>query len=238
MINKYIKTGVLLLIIAVYSCGGGSDDPATGGGGPDPILPPDATTLISPLKNEACNQGNVISNTESRVDFEWNKSNNTNNYTIVLKNLATNVESETTTNALKVSLTLLRGVAYSWKIISKSTKTTTTATSETWNLFNAGAGVQNYAPFPAGLVSPVMGATTASNTVSLSWAGSDIDNDVDTYDVYLGTVTPPTQLQATVTSTNISDIALTANTIYYWKVVTKDKSGNNSQSPVFEFRTP
>jgi hypothetical protein len=238
MINQYLKVVLLLVTMTLFSCGGGGDDKGTGGGGgePDVIVPPTASTLISPIKNEECNQGNVISAAESTVTFEWNKSENTNSYTIVLKNLETNAEAETTTNALKVSITLLRGVAYSWKIISKGSKTTTTATSETWNLYNAGEGAQNYAPFPAGLVSPAMGST-ASTTVTLNWAGSDLDNDITSYDVYLDTANPPTLLKETTTNMTINSGALTANTVYYWKVVTKDGNGNNSQSPNFEFKT-
>lgn len=238
MIYKYLKTCSLLTLIILFNCGGsGGDDSPGGGGNPDAILPPEAAILISPLKNEECNQGNIISDTHSSVLFEWNKSSNTNSYTLVLKNLDSNTTEEKTTNSTKLSIDLLRGISYSWQIISKATKTTTTASSETWNLFNAGVGVENYAPFPAEAVSPAMGSLTDS-PVNIEWLGNDLDNDIASYDLYLDINTPPTQLQTEgITDTSVDNIALTADTVYYWMVVTQDEAGNTSKSPIFEFRT-
>ncbi len=234
MLRNKLYIGVLLISsIFVLNCGGsGGDD----GGGGDKILPPEASSLVSPANNEECNQGNVVSATESNVRFEWSKAANANSYTVVLKNLDTNSTEEFNSTTNITSIKLLRGVPYSWQVVSKSNKTTTTASSETWRFYNAGEGVSNYAPFPANLVSPAMGSTTTA-TVSLEWTGSDIDNDIEDYKVYLSTSTPPTDLQATTTDTSVSNITLTADSVYYWRVVTTDSQGNNSQSPIFEFRT-
>ncbi|TXE07041.1 hypothetical protein FUA26_12510 [Seonamhaeicola algicola] len=234
-LNKYIQSGILIIGLILFSCGGGSDD---GDGGPSGggILPPESTVLEFPLKDEACYEGTVISETESRITFEWSISANTNNYTVVLKNLGTDETSEHDTANNSISITVKRNTAYSWYVVSKSNKTTTTATSETWKFYNAGEGVENYAPFPAEVVAPAMGSEVAA-PVTLSWTGSDADNDIASYDVYLGTNNPPTTLQETTTNTSIENIALTANTVYYWKVITTDYSGSSSESQVFEFRT-
>ncbi|WP_299547328.1 hypothetical protein [Seonamhaeicola sp.] len=231
--SKYLKGSLLIILLALFSCsgGGGSDD-----GGETKILPPEAAVLVSPEKDEECNQGNVVSDTESRVTFRWNASANTNNYTHVLKNLDTDVTTEQSTATTSITLTIGRNVPYSWQVISKSNKTTTTATSETWKFYNAGEGVENYAPFPADLVEPAMGSEVPS-PVTLSWSGSDIDGDIASFDVYLGTANPPTTLHANTTNMSIADIALNADTVYYWRVITTDEGGSNSQSPVFEFRT-
>lgn len=240
ILNKYIKGGVLLVcILLLASCsgssGGGSDDDG-GVTPPDPILPPEAALLASPAKDEECNQGNIVSATQSRVTFQWNASANTNSYTHILKNLDTDVSTEQNTSSTSITLTIARNVPYSWHVVSKSNKTTTTATSETWKFYNAGEGVENYAPFPAELVAPAMGSTVPS-PVTLSWSGSDIDNDIASYDVYLDTANPPTTLHENTTNTSINNIALNADTVYYWRVVTTDESDSNSQSQVFEFRT-
>ncbi|GAA4230278.1 hypothetical protein GCM10022291_00020 [Postechiella marina] len=239
MILRHIKrTALVLTLIFIVSCGSSSnDDSNSNNGGDDKILPPEAATLVTPLKNEECNQGNILSKTESTVAFQWNKSSNTNNYTIIIKNLNTDTIQEKTTSSNSASFTLLRGVPYSWHVISKSNKTTKVATSETWNLFNAGEAEENYAPFPASIISPKMGSIT-SNPVNLEWLGSDLDNDIATYDIYLGTTNPPTELQKENTNTNTeNNISLTNDTVYYWIIVTKDEAGNTSKSPVFEFRT-
>lgn len=234
MIDRYIKILVLALTIALFNCSsGGGDDP---GPGPQPVDNPEAAILVLPLKDAECNQGNIISATESNVTFEWNASNFTTSYTLVLTNLDTDEVKEFSTSNTTITEALLRGTPYSWKIISKSTATTSTSTSETWKLYNAGDGVENYVPFPAELVSPPMGGLS-SVSASLKWVGSDVDNDIEEYDVYLGTNNPPTNLYETTTNTNIDNVSLTANTVYYWIVVTKDAHGNNSESPVFEFRT-
>ncbi|TYA65945.1 fibronectin type III domain-containing protein [Seonamhaeicola marinus] len=239
ILSKFLKGSFLVASLALLSCGGsggggGSDD--DGGTPPEEILPPEAAVLTSPAKDEECNQGNVVSDTKSRVTFDWNAAANTNSYTHVLKNLETDVETEQTTSSTSISLTIDRGVAYSWKIISKSNKTTTTATSEIWKFYNAGEGVENYAPFPAELVAPAMGSEVAS-PVTLSWTGSDVDNDIASYEVYLDTNETPTTVQETTTNTTIENIALSADTVYYWRVKTTDESGSSSLSPVFEFRT-
>ncbi len=234
ILSKYIKGSLLVVAFALFSCGG------SGGGGDDDgsgtILPPEAAVLTFPNKDEECNQGTILSSSESRVTFEWESSANTNSYTVVLKNLDTNEESETGVNSNLASITIKRNTAYSWHVISKSNKTTTIATSETWKFYNAGEGVENYAPFPADLVAPSMGAEVAS-PVTLSWSGSDVDNDITSYEVYLDTANPPTNVQETTSNTTIENIALDADTVYYWRVKTTDESGSNSLSPVFEFRT-
>ncbi len=230
-INKVL---FLVVAVAMFNCGG-SDSGGDNGGG-DKILPPEAASLVSPVNNEECNQGNSVSDTESNVRFEWNRAANATSYTVILKNLDTDGTEEFTSSANITTIKLLKGVPYSWQVVSKSNKTTTTASSETWRFYNAGEGVSNYAPFPADLVSPAMGSTTSA-TVSLEWTGSDIDNDIEDYKVYLSTSTPPTDLQATTTDTSLSNITLAADTVHYWRVVTTDTEGNNSQSPIFEFRT-
>ena len=229
--NTYLKIIAIVCTTFFISCGGGGDDDIT------PVAEsPEAAVLVFPIKNAECNEGIVTSTTESKVTFEWNASKNTSKYTVVLKNLTTNSVTETNSIGTQATITLKRGTSYSWQVISKSNETTKTATSETWNFYNAGNPVTNYTPFPAEVVSPKIGSLT-STEVTLKWTGSDLDNDITEYDVYLDTKTLPTTLIKTTTQNSIADISLNINTVYYWYVVTKDAHGNNSQSPIFEFRT-
>lgn len=231
--NKFINGIIVIFSLIIISCGGsGSEEPPT----PPEVKNPEKADLVLPLKNEECNQGNVISELLSRVKFEWNKSENTDTYTLVLKNLSTNETKETTTSSTTLTENISRGTQYSWKIISKSNSTSITASSETWNFFNAGEPVENYVPFPAEVVSPPMGGTT-DISVNLKWNGSDLDHDIDKYEVYLDENNPPTSLIGSTTNTTIEDVSLKTNTLYYWTVKTIDNHGNSSMSPVFEFRT-
>ena len=232
MIIKLKKIAVLTSVLSVMACGGGGDDIDE-----QPIVEsPEAAILISPLKNAECNQGNIVSETKSNVDFEWNASKNTSTYTVVLTNLDSNQATESSTSGTQLTMTLLRGVAYSWKVISKASGTSATATSETWKLFNAGLPVENYAPFPADAVSPTIGGISSSNA-SLEWVGSDADGDIESYDVYLSTTNPPSTLIQNTTSTKIDNLTLNVDEVYYWKIITKDSYGNSSESQIFDFRT-
>lgn len=102
-----------------------------------------------------------------------------------------------------------------------------------WSFYNEGVGIQNYAPFPAEVITPILGSIIFGTRTNLSWRGSDIAF----YDIYLGALNPSRQLKQNTTNTNIDSGTLLADTVYYWKVVTKDNNGGNSISPIFEFKT-
>jgi hypothetical protein len=227
---KYILS--IGFIITLLSCGGGGDDPEPD---PIPVLPPSSATLVFPANNEECNTGESMNTTQSKVNFNWNASANTNSYTVVLKNLLTSNEFSTNSTSNQVNIIISKSTPYKWWVISKSTETTKTAKSAEWKFYNSGDAVQTYAPFPAELVAPIMGSSTSDSTVTLEWSGSDVDNDVKEYEVYFGTVTPPTNKLDTTTSQNLENVAVSANT-YYWSVLTRDNEGNTSTSEVFQFK--
>ncbi len=229
--NIKIYILLVLTIASFYGCGGGGSDDTP------PIISPEAATLVFPLKDAECNQGEILSETESKVTFEWNASENTTRYTVSLNNLNTNTLETFDSTTTEVAITLQRGVPYSWKVISKTNGSTQVAQSETWNFYNAGPGVENYAPFPAELVSPPMGLTVSTDTIDLVWKGSDADNDINGYEVFIGTDNPPATLLNTLTDTSITDVQLQSNTVYYWQVVTMDQHGNSTKSSVFEFKS-
>ena len=243
MLRVNINPAIILLSsLTLFSCGGGGGGtetptpPTPPAPPPAPAPAPVAATLTSPANNEQCNEGQAVSDSLSRVTFEWSNADNADSYTMTLTNLDTNVatEHDSTTNSISVDIAL--DTAYSWSVESKSSSSTETATSAVWQFYNAGAGVTNYAPFPAELVTPVMGSTIASSD-ALEWNGSDLDGDIQDYKVYMSTTSPPTDLHTTTSSNSVTNLTLSAASIYYWRVVTTDAQGNESQSPIFEFRT-
>lgn len=69
-------------------------------------------------------------------------------------------------------------------------------------------------------------STGVSTNPKLSWAASDPDpGDTVTYDVYLGTSSPPPLISSNQTATNYFPIGLLGLTSYYWKVVARDNHG-------------
>jgi outer membrane lipoprotein-sorting protein len=229
-LSKYMY---LLAVLPFLSCGsGGGDDPE-----PEPNVPdPSAAALVFPANNEECNEGTILSEEESQLTFEWGASENTDSYTLKLKDLESGSESSTNTTSTELRLTIKRGNAYSWSVVSKANATTATAESDTWRFYNAGPAIENYAPFPAYDPSPAMGVAVNAGALTLGWEATDLDGEELGFAIYLGTATPPTTLLGE-TDTNSYTTTVNTNTVYYWRIVSTDTSGNSSQSEIFEFRT-
>ncbi|NNC35658.1 MAG: hypothetical protein HKO09_12340, partial [Croceitalea sp.] len=100
-----------------------------------------------------------------------------------------------------------------------------------------GPGIENYAPFPAEAVSPSRGANIATTTtVELAWSGSDVDDDIVSYEVFFGTDAATTNSIGVTAEEALPNVEVTSGIIYYWLVITTDSAGNTSTSEVFEFR--
>jgi hypothetical protein len=220
------KISIILIFLLTLGCS--KDNP----GNPNPI----ATSLIFPDNNQECNQGVDVSTTQSTVTFRWSATSNTDSYNVVLKNLNTQSTTSHSSTTNELAITIQKGIPYSWHVISKSSNVVETAQSAIWKFYNAGDPIESYVPFPADLVAPIMGSTlTGVTSQTLSWQGSDIDNDIVSYDVYFDTTSPPTTLEG-ITSTGSMNITVAAGNTYYWRIVTNDGEGNSSRSEIFEFR--
>ena len=73
----------------------------------------------------------------------------------------------------------------------------------------------------------------------LSWTGGDPDvGDTVTYDVYFGTINPPTTKVSTAQSgTSYNPGTMGYSTTYYWKIVASDTHGASTSSQVWSFTT-
>ncbi len=212
------------------SCGGGNDTPPPA---------PEAATLSSPSNNEACTTGTVLSATDSKISFTWVAGANADSYQLIVTNLLTQVQQSQASTTTSAELTLKRNTPYSWYVTSKSSKNPSTANSSTWKFYNAGLASSSYPPYPAEIVSPTLGqlVTPTAGKISLQWRGSDADNDILNYDVYLGTTTTPVLIKSQHSTTTLADVGVNSNSTYYWKVITRDAKGNTSDSGLFEFKT-
>lgn len=205
----------------------------------EPSKPPESAQLVFPEKNSECITGQEISAVTSEVEFRWQAASNTETYELRATNLNTNITQTITTESTAAKLPLRKGAPYSWIVTSKNTAVLETVSSEAWQFYNSGFE-STYAPFPAEILAPKMGATAfkdINNDIALSWSGADVDGDIDGFDVYFSTENPPEVLVfspgANETTTKV---AVEVNAIYYWKVITKDKEGNTSDSGIFQFR--
>lgn len=222
---------LLAIVVLFASCSKGKKEV--------PSPSPSAAVLVSPVNNEACITGVTVSATQSRVTFTWSAAANADSYVLTVTNLLSNNKQNLNSVLPSAELTLDLSTPYSWFVTSKSSKNTSTVNSPVWKFYNTGPGVSSFPPYPAELTSPSLGQTvTPSNgKITLTWKGSDADNDIANYDVYLGTSNTPALIKAQHLSSPLTEVAVIANTTYYWKVITRDAKGNTSDSGVFEFKT-
>ena len=228
------KLLLLILLVSLFSCSKKTPETVVDPPVVDPpvIESPVSAQLAFPEQNQVCNQGEVLSEVLSSVTFKWNKAAHAESYKLVIKNLESGLESVSASTTNEQVVTLNRKTPYSWNVISLSSKTSATAQSATWKFYNAGPGVTNYAPFPAELISPVLGTTleALNGKVILKWSGNDIDEDIVSYEIYLQPRYSQGKLAASVTTTVLDDVAVMSGTTYSWKVITIDSQGNRSDS--------
>lgn len=224
--NLYVTVISVMAFLFTLSCGEETPDS------------PNAVTLLSPANNSACLKGSSESGTTAMVAFSWNKATNADSYVLEIKNLQTEQTTNYITVALTHSATLSVGTHYSWSVTSVNSVGKTAG--EAWKFYLSGVAASNYAPFPAELIAPVSGSTINTNgsqtvKVTLQWIGSDVDNDIESYAIYLDNTNASTQIVASQTKSSCEQTLQSGKT-YYWKVVTTDKAGNKSTSIVSLFQ--
>lgn len=216
----------LSILYAGFSCG---DD-----GDIEPVVNLGKATLNAPENNKDCNEGEIVSDTETEVTFRWTAAANSDSYTLQITNIDSGSKKSVNSNTTEAKVNLLRATSYSWYVIAKSNNSSATTQSDTWTFYNAGPPEANHVPNPATLVGPESGKEVNEGTVKLEWTGSDDDNDIASYEVYMDNSNPPTTLVGSPTSSSL-DVSVTKDLTYYWQVVTIDAIGNKSTSEIFDF---
>lgn len=236
--KSIIKITAIFLVIGLVSCGGSSEDEAPV---EVAIKIPGKATLVAPASGTTCEPGANTTPTQSSVVFSWNPATDTESYELKVINLNTQeTVTQTGITSATATVTLNRGIPYSWSVTSKN-KGATTTVSDTWKFYLAGVGVTNYAPFPAAAVSPLSGTvvTPTNGKVTLSWETSDVEASPLTYTLFFDTVDgkqTPIDANKNLTS-KTKEVVVNANTVYYWRVITSD-GFNTSTSIVYTFKTP
>ena len=216
-----------LAILVLASCSSGKDTPA-----------PSPTTLLSPTNNLTCLKSSSTSGNSTSVTFSWSKASNADSYQLEIKNLNTQTTTSYTTSSVSYTARLDVNIPYSWNVTAVNTAGKTT--SDVWKFYLSGTALSNYAPFPAELTAPTSGAIINANgastvEVTFQWIGSDPDKDIASYAVYLDNTNGSTQVIASQTAVTATQ-TLNSGKVYYWKVVTTDKTGNTSTSAVNSFQ--
>lgn len=180
---------------------------------------------------------------ENTITFEWSDKfepeNSTINYTVIIakdRDLLDVVENSIV-NEPKFTVTLNKATAYYWKVIAVNTQNNEEINSEIFSLYTKGDGIVNYAPFASELVAPIDNSVISSNSLDLKWTGSDADfGDILTYELYFSETSPPTLIEASLTTESYTVTSETGKT-YYWKVNVVDQNGAKSIGQTWEFTT-
>jgi hypothetical protein len=129
--------------------------------------------------------------------------------------------------------TMNYGTTYYWKIVSWDDHSNS-ATGPLWQFTT-----HNDPPNTPGSPNPANGATGISIDADLSWTGGDPNpGDTVTYDVYFGTITPPTsKVSANQSGLSYDPGTMNYNIHYYWKIVAWDNHGASTSGIIWDFTT-
>ncbi|MDP8239543.1 MAG: SUMF1/EgtB/PvdO family nonheme iron enzyme [Candidatus Hatepunaea meridiana] len=125
--------------------------------------------------------------------------------------------------------TLMVNTPYYWRIIAKDNHDTTEGA--VWNF------VINHPPEAPTVLSPVDEATDQMIYLGLSWECCDPDNDLITYEVYLGTTGNPSRVERNLDTCYYEPEDIEYDQTYYWKIAAMDDHGHSIESAVWSFTT-
>lgn len=217
----------------IFGCSNSDEGTGGNGNGFGQDLPI-GVVLVFPHQDSLCNEGENPTPVESTVYFEWAPNNNAQSYRLTIENLDSGAIEQYDTQDFIFPVTIERSVAFRWNVSYQLLGDT--KISDNWNFYNAGPGTQNYAPFPAEIISPVMAQNiAATNSVNLMWNGNDLDDDIIAFDVYFGINNPPSLISSNIQDTQ-QTVTVNPGTIYYWNIISKDAFGHTSESGVYQFR--
>ncbi len=126
--------------------------------------------------------------------------------------------------------------SYSGKVIASDPEGMTSEASYTFVTTSR----PNTAPTAAVLLTPTTNEQEVSFTPEFTWeAATDAENDAILYDVYLDTTNDPTtKIAENITATSFQlTTGIESNTLYFWRVVTKDSFGAETESTLSNFTT-
>ena len=204
----------------------------------DPIPAPDAAILVAPEDNISCLYVPLNSAT-ANVLFSWQQALNTDDYVLKVRSEATGIETTTPTENTSLRLTLDRGEVYGWKVVSRSEASAEETESNTRYFFLEAQQQLAHLPFPAKLVSPEEEEVVELNNgnVEFSWEGADLDSDISSYNILLGSTETSLETIASGLTQSSYSYAVEMGNQYYWQVETIDREGNRSSSLISNFQT-
>lgn len=224
---KEIKSIITLLlfipVVSLLSCddgGGGSEEP------PVPTNPPAKAVGVLPANGEPCSDYDEVTDDDSKVlvAFSWNAAQFAQSYILVISEGASEV-FRNSFNSLDTAVQLDRGKTYTWLVISVNEDGQTNG--DTFSFTTPGTPIGNFAPYAAQIT---IAFDTNTLEMSVSWVGSDADDDTLTYDVSVWENESILVEEKDYTLASINPITFIGGAHYSVEVISKDSSGNFSIS--------
>ncbi len=139
-------------------------------------------------------------------------------------------DNQTATNYNPGTLELY--TTYYWQIVAWDELGTPT-TGTIWDFTTR----TNDPPIKPSNPIPENGSVNVDVNTNLKWNGGDPDGDSVTYDIYLGTTTPPPLIFENHTSTTYEPGILNFSSIFYWQIIAVDQFEAETKGPIWKFTT-
>lgn len=227
---------IIAISLILYSCGGsGGDSPEPT---PEPVAnkAPTVPNLVAPTNNKLC--------IDNSVNFQWNTCSDpdgdpiTYQIQIAKDNQFSQVVHSFNESSISKTISLDKGKAYYWRVKATDSKNLSGSYSSTFNFYTEGDPEINHLPFSPEIIKPELNSIVQTVTATLEWTANDIDtNDNLSFDVYFGSVNPPTTKIGNDQNAKTIEVELSDSTDYYWKVVVSDNNGGETIGQIWNFKT-
>jgi hypothetical protein len=223
MIKSIFRMIYCSIVVILSSCGGGGGEQPP----PEPSndLPLKVTGTL-PVNGEPCSDYEEVLSDDSMVliTFNWNEAEFANNYELAVMEGSSAVFSNKYSN-LEAKVELQRGKTYTWSVTAINEFGQTPG--DTYSFTAPGIRVGNYAPYAAEIS---VDFNTNTMEMSISWVGSDEDNDTLTYDIKILENENIILEETGVDADMVDPIQFIDGVDYSVEIISKDTSGNFSIS--------
>ena len=114
------------------------------------------------------------------IPFDWGIATNATSYTLEVTNTKTGQKYQETTSTNSGEIILPKGIQFTWKVTA-NLNGNSKESNDTWSFYSEGITTSNHIPFPAKITLE----DNKNGTINILWQGSDIDNDIDVYEIYI-----------------------------------------------------
>lgn len=180
-------------------------------------------TLVLPLNNQEC-FGTNLPNGKIRVAFDWEDVTGVSSYSLEYEDIVSGEQFMASSAASNLNLELEPGTQYTWSV-TVIDEFGNSKTSDSFNFYTEGLAEENHVPFPAAISI----LDSGNGTLTISWDGSDLDDDIEFYDVYFSSQNPPVLILSETTS-ETTTVNVQSGITYYLNVRTVDGNRNFSDS--------